>query len=272
MTDEERSLEEILSQIEEEARASSPAPARSARQRDHRRVKRQARRRVLAVLFGLCAAAALVLLLVFAPKESFSFFRNGLGTVTSQPQNGNDDPAIEPPEVMWTGLQTLRDAVMPDWVDVQLIPVNGSARRGMELEDLTAIAIHYVGNPGTTAQQNRNFFALAETNVSSHFLIGLKGEIIQCVPINEKSSATNARNRDTISIEVCHPDESGAFTQESYDSLVKLCDWLCRLTGLTGDDLIRHYDVTGKICPKYFVDHEDAWETFKQDVKASLAQ
>ena len=34
--------------------------------------------------------------------------------------------------------------------------------------------------------------------------------------------------------------------------------------------MIRHYDVTGKICPKYFVDHEDAWELFKGDVKAAL--
>ena len=31
---------------------------------------------------------------------------------------------------------------------------------------------------------------------------------------------------------------------------------------LKKDDIIRHYDVTGKICPKYFVDHEDAWNEF----------
>lgn len=32
-------------------------------------------------------------------------------------------------------------------------------------------------------------------------------------------------------------------------------------------DVIRHYDVTGKECPKYYVEHEDAWETFIDDVK-----
>ena len=31
--------------------------------------------------------------------------------------------------------------------------------------------------------------------------------------------------------------------------------------------VIRHYDVTGKICPKYYVEHEDAWDTFIDDVK-----
>ena len=30
---------------------------------------------------------------------------------------------------------------------------------------------------------------------------------------------------------------------------------------------IRHYDVTGKDCPKYFVEHEDAWVQFRQDVQ-----
>ena len=49
------------------------------------------------------------------------------------------------------------------------------------------------------------------------------------------------------------------------------------VTGLTGsaqdlneNDVIRHYDVTGKICPKYFVEHENAWKQFRKDVKKAL--
>ena len=34
--------------------------------------------------------------------------------------------------------------------------------------------------------------------------------------------------------------------------------------------MIRHYDVTGKDCPRYFVQHEDAWETFRADVGKAL--
>ena len=30
--------------------------------------------------------------------------------------------------------------------------------------------------------------------------------------------------------------------------------------------IIRHYDVTGKICPKYYVDNESVWKLLKQDV------
>ena len=157
---------------------------------------------------------------------------------------------------------------VPSWVDVQLVRVNGSGRRGEPIEKVHDIAIHYVGNPGTTAQQNRDFYNNPDTQVSSHFLIGLDGEIIQCVPLDEKSSATNERNRDTISIEVCHPDADGVFTDASYQSLVKLTAWLCDNFHLSRDRVIRHYDVTGKLCPLHFVEDEGAWEQFLADVEA----
>ena len=156
----------------------------------------------------------------------------------------------------------------PDWVDQQIIKVDGDSRRGVMLEGVRNIVIHYVGNPGTTAQQNRDYYANPSSEVSSHFVIGLKGEIIQCIPLHEKSSASNHRNKDTISIEVCHPDESGKFTDAAYQSLVKLTVWLCEICDLDSGDVIRHYDITGKQCPLYFVTHEDAWEQFKQEIKA----
>jgi hypothetical protein len=156
---------------------------------------------------------------------------------------------------------------VPSWVDVQIVDINGLGRRGTALGTVKDIAIHYVGNPGTTAQQNRDFFNQPDTTVSAHFLIGLEGEIIQCIPLDEMSSATNDRNGDTISIEVCHPDDTGEFTDATYQSLVKLTAWLCDNYHLSRDHVIRHYDVTGKLCPLYFVEHEDAWEQFLADVK-----
>ena len=154
----------------------------------------------------------------------------------------------------------------PDWVDQQIIKVDGDSRRGVMLEGVRNIVIHYVGNPGTTAQQNRDYYANPSSEVSSHFVIGLKGEIIQCIPLHKKSSASNHRNKDTISIEVCHPDESGKFTDASYQSLVKLTAWLLDVCDLDSNDVIRHYDITGKQCPLYFVTHEDAWKKFLQAV------
>ena len=156
---------------------------------------------------------------------------------------------------------------IPDWIDQQIINVDGDSRRGVYLEGVRNIVIHYVGNPDSTAQQNRDYYANPSSDVSSHFVIGLKGEIIQCIPLHEKSSASNHRNKDTISIEVCHPDESGKFTDASYQSLVKLSAWLCEICDMGSDDIIRHYDITGKQCPLYFVTNEDKWEQFKQEIK-----
>lgn len=155
---------------------------------------------------------------------------------------------------------------IPEWVDVQLIGIDGASRRGERLEDIRDIVIHYVGNPGTTAQQNRDYYANPQSEVSSHFLVGLEGEIILCVPLDEKSSASNHRNRDTISIEVCHPDSSGKFTEESYQALVKLTAWLLDAARLDTGHVIRHYDITGKECPRYYVIHEDSWRAFLNDV------
>jgi len=159
---------------------------------------------------------------------------------------------------------------LPDWIDVQLIRVDGASRRAEALAEVKDVAVHYVGNPGTSAQANRNWFDNPSSEVSSHFIVGLEGEVILCVPLDEKSSATNHRNLDTISVEVCHPDESGEFSPITYASLIRLLSWLCEEYGLNEDNLIRHYDVTGKNCPRYYVENESAWLKLKDDVKNSI--
>ena len=157
----------------------------------------------------------------------------------------------------------------PDY-DVQLLTVNEYSRPGTTLEKVNGIVVHYTANPGTTAQQNRNYFEglkdSHQTSASSHFIIGMEGEIVQCIPCNEIAYASNDRNADTISIECCIPDDTGKFTDETYNTLVHLVAWLCGRYQLTTDDVIRHYDVTGKMCPKYYVENEDAWTQFKADV------
>ena len=181
---------------------------------------------------------------------------------------------------IWWGTRGLpgEDIAVPDYVEQDYIPVNDWSRPGTPLEDINAVVIHYVGNPGTTAKANRNYFASLSsgeegTYASSHFVVGLEGEVIQCVPLTEIAYASNSRNEDTVSIEVCHPDEDGAFAPESYESVVKLTAWLCETFRLDPEsDVIRHYDVTGKICPKYYVENEDAWERLKDDLAARIAE
>ena len=167
-------------------------------------------------------------------------------------------------------VEKAQELVLPEWVDEQLIHKHTTARTGILLEDINNIVIHYVGNPNTSAKNNRDYFDKVSTTVSSHFIVGLDGEVIQCVPIYERSAASNNRNKDTISIETCHPDESGKFNENTYNSLIKLTAYLCYEFDLSQDDVIRHYDVTGKICPKYYVENEEEWENFKSDVKKAI--
>ena len=165
------------------------------------------------------------------------------------------------------------DGSRPD-LDVELLTVNPYSRPGTALTQVNGIVIHYTANPGATAQNNRDYFENLsishEAKVSSHFVVGLEGEVIQCIPTSEMSYATNSRNVDSISIECCHKDDTGVFEQETYDSVVKLAAWLCARFGLTSEQVIRHYDVTGKECPKYYVDHPDAWEQMKADISAQI--
>lgn len=167
-------------------------------------------------------------------------------------------------------VQALRDATLPDYVTADLIPTIGTARSGRTLENFSGIVIHYVGNPGTSAAGNRNYFATPGTTVVSHFVVGLEGEVIQCLPLWERSVASNSRNKDTISIEVCHPDDSGEFAPATYAAVVRLTAWLCEMGDLTTDEVIRHYDVTGKECPRYYVRNEAAWEQFLSDLQAEM--
>lgn len=155
-------------------------------------------------------------------------------------------------------------------LNVALLTPNKYSRPRTKLKKVKGVVIHYTANPGTDALQNRNYFENLKTSkltkASSHFVIGLKGDIVQCIPTSEIAYASNERNEDTIAIEVCHPDETGKFNRRSYHTLVKLVAYLVCEYNLDYEDILRHYDITGKNCPKYFVEHENKWDNFRRDV------
>lgn len=172
----------------------------------------------------------------------------------------------------------LKAVEVPDYVEQDFIRKNIFSRPDVGRQKVDKIVIHYVANPGSTARNNRDYFdSLADqdpqksgSSASSHFVVGLEGEVIQCIPVNEIAYANAPLNNTTVAIEVCHPDDSGKFNDATYESLVDLTAFLCRQLKLTPGDVIRHYDVNEKLCPKYYVEHEDAWERFQKDVKAAM--
>ncbi len=151
------------------------------------------------------------------------------------------------------------------------LTINPYSRPGDELKSVKNIFVHYTANPGTDARQNRNYFeGLAETkecSASSHFIIGFKGDILQCIPLDEIAYTVKTRNEDSVSIECCYLADDGKFTPETYKSLLKLLDWLLETYRLEPEDVLRHYDAGGKDCPKYYVQNPEEWTKLIADLK-----
>lgn len=199
-------------------------------------------------------------------------------------------------EPLWTEEESEEETAETEYVmvvpnpgiDEQLLTVNDWSRPGELCDTITNVVIHYLANPGTTAQQNHDYFESLKDNweliesgqitedeavsMSANFVIGTEGEIIECVPPGEIAYASNSANHYSVSIENCHLDDTGMFTEATYESLVKLTAYIVDMYGLERDDIIRHYDVTGKMCPLYYVEHEDKWEEFKDNVMSYIEE
>lgn len=212
---------------------------------------------IVVILFGSC-----FLLVRTVVRYTTS---DGRGVETVMAQDTEELPVQKNKRVL----------IKPQMTEDYLTP-NEFSRPQEALLGVNAVFIHYTANAGTTAAQNRSYFEglgdSGEASVSSHFIIGYEGEIIQCLPLGEIGYAVKGRNYDSVSIECCYLDDSGKFTDATYQSLIKLTAWLLGENDLTVDDVLRHYDEGGKNCPKYYVEDEGAWLRFKSDVAAYIEE
>ncbi len=179
-------------------------------------------------------------------------------------------PETEPEAAQTIAEKVETTGIAPPAIIEDYLEVNDYSRPGTQLNRVNNIFVHYTANPGTSAAQNRSYFAnlaiTQERSASAHLIIGYEGEIVQCIPLDEQAYAVMTRNEDSISIECCYTAEDGSFTPETYDTLVHTLAWLLDKYDLSTDDILRHYDCGGKMCPIYYVEHEDAWQQLLQDV------
>jgi N-acetylmuramoyl-L-alanine amidase len=187
------------------------------------------------------------------------------------------------------------------------LTVNEYSRPGFKLNDLKAVVVHWVANPGSTAKATRDYFETLKNvkkYASTQYVVGISGEIIQMMPDNERAYHVGTTTLDPasgrlytdlarkvfgekyctppyspsyacIGIETCHKDWTGKFNNVTLNSLVQLVVSLFKkypdkLTDpLT--QVIRHYDVVGwKECPLWFVKNPLDFDEFKQTVTAQL--
>ncbi len=221
-------------------------------EKNRRRQKKRRKAIRLRIIFGIC-----ILILIAVIGMLIKSIYNRL-------------PVDNPVSIMEDIFPNVQEVAMPDIVE-DFLDVNEYSRPGEAIGKVKNIFVHYTANPGTSAMQNRSYFqSLAETGeraASAHFIIGYDGEIIQCIPLDEIACAVIDRNYDSISIECCYQDEDGHFTESTYESLLQLTTWLLEKYNLSEEDVLRHYDASGKLCPKYYVDYPEAWDTFKANLQ-----
>ena len=165
-----------------------------------------------------------------------------------------------------------------------------SSKRSLKV--IKKIAVHYTGNNGDTATSNCKYFQTANRQASAHYFIDDKtvacsvpdcytayavggGKKDQGSPYASKGAKYYKKytNSNTLSIELCDPvkDNKIALSSGTRANAVTFIAKKLKELGLTENDLIRHFDVNGKLCPIYFVTNESDWNKFKKEVGAKLA-
>ena len=140
-------------------------------------------------------------------------------------------------------------------------------------QNIKYIVIHYTANDGDTAKNNVDYYARASLKASAHFYVD-ENEVWQSVKEGDTAYHCGAnkyvhpycRNSNSIGIELCsRKDADGEyyFKDETIQNAVKLTKELMAKYNIFVGNVIRHYDVTGKICPAPMVNDEILWNTFK---------
>ena len=79
-------------------------------------------------------------------------------------------------------------------------------------------------------------------------------------------------NRNSLGVEMCSDIVGGKYTitPQTVDRAVELVKYLMAKYGIDVDHVVRHYDVTGKLCPEPWVRDESLWRAFKARLTAPV--
>lgn len=154
-------------------------------------------------------------------------------------------------------------------------PGNYTAKRTGAIRYLV---IHYTGAPGTARNNGAYFASRGDIGASAHYFVDAQ-DIVQSVPDGDRAWHCGAavykhpecRNDNSIGVELCcYQDASGRwrFALDTVDNAVLLIRALMAQYNIDIDHVVRHYDVTGKVCPEPFVRDAAAWAEFKARLTA----
>lgn len=156
------------------------------------------------------------------------------------------------------------------------IPLNTACDRRPALPmTATTITIHNTGNSASTAANERSWLTNAtnDRQASYHIVVDSK-EAVECLPLTENAwhsgdgGGAKSGNRTSIGIEIC---ESGDYSK-TLDNAAELVASMLKERGWGVDRLRRHFDWSGKICPRLMYDGGKwtGWIAFKNLVEYKL--
>lgn len=137
--------------------------------------------------------------------------------------------------------------------------------------DIKYIVVHYVGATGS-AENNCKYFETVNRNASAHYFVNHDGAVWQCVEDKDIAWHCGAktykhdtcRNTNSIGIEMCcRQGAQWYFEPATIAATIDLVRELMAKYKIPIENVIRHYDVTGKTCPEPYVRNVDDWNSFK---------
>ena len=143
------------------------------------------------------------------------------------------------------------------------------------------LVYHYTANDGDTYEANAKYFHNNVVKASAHRFVDDDSVTIS-VPDNYvawhcggglqgskgHTYYKKCTNTNSIGIEMCDTIKNGKYevSSKTRANAIALGKELIKKYGIKKDNVIRHFDVTGKNCPAYFVKDEEAWIKFRNEI------
>ena len=146
------------------------------------------------------------------------------------------------------------------------------------LSDIKFIVIHYTGNDGDTDENNGKYFANNDVDTSAHYFVD-SDSITRSVPDNfiawhcggKTYKHKTCRNSNSIGLEICDDVRNGVIypSTKTIENVLELTRSLMQKYNIPAEHIIRHFDVTGKKCPAFWVDDakwkKEFWNRLGED-------
>ena len=143
------------------------------------------------------------------------------------------------------------------------------------------LVYHYTANDGDTDEANAKYFHNNVVKASAHRFVDDDSVTIS-VPDNYvawhcggglqgskgHTYYKKCTNTNSIGIEMCDTIRNGKYEVSPQTRANAIAEGrkIVKKYNIPKSRVIRHYDVTGKNCPAYFVKDEEAWKKFRDEI------